>query len=195
MKKIISLALALTLVSIVTFAGAATAAAKGSEKQPIDISATLFVTAEPVIETNYNSGWSTIDSETLAGGLITVDAGPAVLGTTFITAEQSTHEQFTSTFLPATNVVKGKSKGQFNLISAVTGETIVVGDYDLKVSSIDGCQIYGEGNWKSKAKNSIIAGHGDISVCTNWIWFTEDPIDGGTFMTNVSVTGSAALVD
>jgi len=195
MKKIFLLVLTITVVSIMTITGAATASAKGHNQQPIDLSATIFVTAIDGLETNLHSGWSTIEAESLEGGLITVTEGPAVLQTTYITAEQSSREQFTSFNLYEANVIKGRSDGQFKLISGFTNEVLVLGDYDLKVSSIPGCQIYGEGNWISKAKSSIIAGHGDITVCTNWIWFTPDPQYGGTFMTNVSVTGSASLVD
>ena len=189
MTKIFSIVLALTLVSIITIAGTATASARGKDRQPIDISAILFVTGISGLETNLHSGWSTIDSETLQGGLVTVTAGPAILGTTVISAQQSSHEQFTSTFLPAANVKKGKSKGTFYLTSAYTDETLVVGKYDLKVSSTPACQISGEGKWKSKAKNSIIDGHGKITVCTNFI-----PAYG-TFVSSVSVTGNAAVVD
>jgi len=118
-----------------------------------------------------------------------VNEGPAILATTLISAQQSSHEQFTSDFLPAANVKKGKSKGQFFLTSYRGGDPLVVGDYDIKVSSIPGCQIYGEGKWKSKAKNSIIDGHGKITVCTNFV-----PAYG-TFVSSVSVTGNAAVVD
>jgi hypothetical protein len=189
MTKIFSIVLALTLVSIITVAGTATASAKGKNKQPIDISAILYVTGISDPETNLNSGWSKIESETLQGGLITVTAGPAILQTTAISAQQSSHEQFTSTFLPAANVKKGKSKGTFYLTSVLTGETLVVGKYDLKVSSTASCQISGEGKWKAKAKNSIIDGKGKISVCTNFV------PTAGTFVSSVSVTGNAALVD
>lgn len=196
MKKIFSMVLALTLISIISIAGTATASAKGKDKQPIDLSATLYVTSLTPPETNLNSGWSTIDLETLqATDLITLNEGPAILGTTVISAEQKSHEQFTSFNLYEAKAKKGKSKGKFYLTSAFTGETLVVGKYDLKVSSSDECQISGEGKWKSKAKNSIIAGHGKISVCTNWIWFGPSPEFGGTFQTDVIVTGSAALVD
>lgn len=185
----------LALVSVITVVGTDTASAKGKDKQAIDLAATLFVTGLTPPETNLHSGWSTIESETLQGNaLITVNAGPVILGSTVISAEQSSHEQFTSFDLSTANVKKGKSKGTFYLTSAFTGDVLVVGKYDLKVSSSDGCQISGEGKWKSKAKNSIIAGHGSITVCTNWVVFGPGPNDA-TFITNVSVTGAAALVD
>ncbi|NQW21428.1 MAG: hypothetical protein HQ477_12035 [Chloroflexi bacterium] len=196
MTKIFSIALVLTLVSIITVVGTASASAKGVDKQPIDLSATLFVTGLTPPVTNLNSGWSTIASETLQGNtLVTVNAGPAILGSTVISAAQSSREQFTSFNLAEATVIKGKSKGTFYLTSYFTGDVLVVGDYDLKVSSSVGCQISGVGNWKTKAADSIIAGHGDITVCTNWIWFGPSPEWGGTFMTNVSVTGAAALLD
>ena len=195
MTKIISVLMILALVSIITVIGTDTASAKAKDKQAIDLAATLFVTGLTPPETNLHSGWSTIETETLQGNaLITVNAGPAILGSTVISAEQSSHEQFTSFNLSTANVIKGKSKGTFYLTSAFTGDILVVGKYDLKVSSSDGCQISGEGKWKSKAKNSIIAGHGRISVCTNWVVFGPGPNDA-TFVTNVSVTGAAALVD
>ena len=77
-----------------------------------------------------------------------------------------------------------------------TGEIQVVGKYQLKVSTNleDGCQIYGEGKWNSKAKNSIIEGKGKITVCTNWVWINAEA-GIGTFFSNVSVTGSAVAVD
>jgi hypothetical protein len=189
MNKIFTVIFAVALVSIITISGTATASAKGNQKQPIDISATLFVTGISDPETNPNSGWSTIESETLVGGLVTVNAGPAILGTTVISAQQSSHEQFTSDFLPAANVKKGKSKGTFYLTSYLGGDPLVVGQYSIKVSSIPGCQIWGDGKWKSKAKNSIIDGHGKITVCTNFV-----PAYG-TFVSQVTVTGNAALVD
>jgi len=189
MNKIFAVVLAITLVSIITISGTATASAKGKNKQPIDISSTLFVTGIGDPETNPNSGWSTIESETLAGGLVTVNAGPEILGTTVITAEQSSHEQFTSDFLPAANVKKGKSKGTFYLTSYLGGDPLVVGKYSIKVSSTPECQIYGSGKWKSKAKNSIIDGHGKITVCTNFV------PTYGTFVSEVTVTGNAALAD
>lgn len=192
MTKIFSIVLALALVSIITLAGSATVSAKGKDKEPIKLLATMFVTAPIVPVTNEHSGWSTIDSETLAGGLISVVDGPAILGTTFITSEQSSHEQFTSfdlAFPLDIKAIRGKSKGTFYLTSGITGGTLVVGDYDLKVSNKAGCQIWGEGKWKAKAKDSIIAGHGEISVCTNFV-----PAYG-TFVASVTVTGNAALID
>ena len=149
------------------------------------------------VETNNHSGWATIDLETLAdAGLISGATGPINLNGLHRTAEQRSHEQFTSAFLTIANVEKGKSKGTFYLsprISATeSGTPVVVGDYQLKVSTIDGCQIYGEGKWKSKAKNSTIEGKGVITVCTNWVWLS--PTDG-TFFSQVTVTGSAAAAD
>jgi hypothetical protein len=157
------------------------------------------MTEFPDVKTNPKSGLSTIDLETLAGtGLLSEATGPILLNGLYLTARQSSHEQFTDTFLPDANVKKGKSKGTFCLsppISATEfGAPVVVGDYQLKVSTIDGCQIHGEGKWKSKAKDSAIAGKGEITVCTNWAW--TDPENGvGTFFSLVTVTGSAAAAD
>ena len=195
MRKIYSFVLALALVSIITVAGTATASAKGKHKEPIDITATMFVTALTPPVTNDRSGWSTIESETLAGGLIIVNAGPAILQTTVIKAEQSSREQFTSFDLlnPLDiRAIKGKSKGNFFLTSYLGGDPLVVGKYDLKVSNTPECQIYGKGHWKSKAKNSIVDGHGDITVCTNFDPFS---LFGPTFVTTVNITGAAALID
>ena len=190
MNKIFAIVLALVLVGAVTTANTTTASAKGNPKQAIDIEATLFVTGINGLETHPKSGWSTIAEETLqAAAPVTVNAGPAILGTTVISAKQKSREQFTSVFLPLANVKKGHSKGKFLLTSAITGDQLVVGKYKIKVSSTDDCQIFGKGHWKAKAKNSIIDGHGDITVCTNF-----DPFYG-TFVSNVSVTGKAALVD
>jgi hypothetical protein len=198
MTKLFSLVLALALVSIITIAGTATASAKGKKGEEINFSTVLYVTALPEVETNTHSGWSTIDLETLAGtGLLSNATGPIDLNGLYITAEQSSHEQFTNpVFLPATNVKKGKSKGTFYLsppISATEfGAPVVVGNYQLKVSTIEGCQIYGEGKWKSKAKNSAIEGKGEITVCTNWVWLSATE---GTFFSLVNVTGSAVAAD
>jgi len=203
MTKIFSVVMAIALVGIITVAGTATASAKGKHKQQIEFNATLAVVDILGLETNEHSGWSTIELETLAGvGLVNLVEGPAELTNLYLSAAQSSHEQFTSDFLPAANVKKGKSKGTFylsvpefvynpdlDMIVPVPGETLVVGKYDLKVSSTVECQIYGKGKWKSKAKNSIIDGKGSISVCTNFV-----PAFG-TFVTNVSVTGDAALAD
>ena len=155
------------------------------------------MTIFPEVETNNRSGWATIDLETLAdAGLISGATGPINLNGLYRTAEQSSHEQFTSAFLPIANVEKGKSKGTFYLsprISATeSGTPVVVGDYQLKVSTIDGCQIYGEGKWKSKAKNSATEGKGVSTVCINWVWLS--PTDG-TFFSQATVTGSAAAAD
>jgi len=146
MTKIFSLVMALALVSIITIAGTATASAKGKHKEAVAFTTTLYVTAEPVVDTNLMSGWSTIDLETLAGtGLLSGATGPIELNGLYLTAQQSSHEQFTDTFLPAANVKKGKSKGTFYLSNPSTGAPVVIGDYQLKVSTNDFCQIYGEG--------------------------------------------------
>jgi hypothetical protein len=177
-----------------------------TQTQAIEFNATLAVQEITGLETNENSGWSTIELETLAGlGLTDVVEGPAEINGLYLTAVQSSHEQFSSNPLLTpwtTTVSKGKSKGtfylsvpviidhpDFGLIPVAGGETLVVGEYDLKVSSIPGCQIYGEGNWKSKASDSIIAGHGEITVCTNF-----SPAFS-TFVSAVSVTGNAAVAD
>ena len=197
MTKLISLVFALALVSVITLAGASTASAKGKNKQAISFQTQLFVTAPPVVGTNPHSGWSTIELEDLAGtGFIDGASGPVDLNGLYLTAQQSSHEQCTSSFLPAANVKKGKSKGTFCVTDPGTGEIQVVGKYQLKVSTNleDGCQIYGEGKWKSKAKNSIIEGKGKITVCTNWVWINAEA-GIGTFFSNVSVTGSAVAVD
>ena len=190
-------------MSIITIAGTATASAKGKKGELIDFSTVLYVTAFPNVETNLNSGWSTIDVETLAGtGVIADAAGPINLDGLYLTAVQSSHEQFTSGFLPAANVIKGKSKGTFYLSQPISATEfappVVIGDYQLKVSTNldEGCNIYGEGKWKSKAKNSAIEGKGTITVCTNWAWTHaegEDP--EGTFFSQVTVTGTAVAAD
>jgi hypothetical protein len=196
MIKIFSLVLALALVSIITVAGTATASAKGKHKELLSFSTDLYVTGLPDVDTNFNSGWSTIDEENLAGlSLISDSVGPVDLNGMYLTAQQSSHEQFTvPTFLPATNVKKGKSKGAFYLSSYPGGPVQVVGEYQLKVSTIPGCQIYGEGKWKSKAKNSVIAGHGKITVCTNFV-FENSPVGVPTFISHVEVNGKAVAVD
>jgi len=201
MTKIFSLVLALALVSIITIAGTATASAKGKKGELVDFSTVLYVTAFPDVETNTHSGWSTIDIETLAGtGLIDGATGPINLDGLYLTAVQSSHEQFTSGFLPIANVIKGKSKGTFYLsppISATEfGPPVVIGDYQLQVSTNldEGCQIYGEGKWTSKAKNSAIEGKGIITVCTNWAWTNLEQTEG-TFFSQVNVTGIGAAVD
>ncbi len=206
MRKIFAAVLALTLVSIITVSGTATASAQGKNKQPIEFNATLAVQEITGLSSNGNSGWSSIELETLAGiGLVNVVEGPAEISNLYLTAAQSSREQFTSNPLLTpwdTSVVKGKSKGTFHLsvpvivnhpvygpIPTAGGDVLVVGEYDLKVSSSAGCQISGIGNWKSKAKNSIIEGHGEITVCTNFV-----PAFG-TFVSSVSVTGNAAVAD
>lgn len=203
MTKIISLVLALALVSIITIAGTANASAKGKPGESINFSTQLYVTAFPEVDTNINSGWSTIDVETLAGtGLITGASGPINLDGLYLTAVQSSHEQFTTGFLPAANVIKGKSKGTFYLSQPITATEfappVVIGDYQLKVSTNleKGCNIYGEGKWKSKAKNSAIEGQGTITVCTNWAWtdLGANPPEG-TFFSQVDVTGTAVVAD
>ena len=206
MRKIFAVVLALALVSIITVSGTATASAKGKHKQPIEFNATLAVQEITGLGANGNSGWSTIELETLAGiGLFDVVEGPAEVSGLYLTAAQSSREQFTSNPLLTpwdTTVTKGKSKGTFHLsvpvivnhpvygfIPTAGGETLVVGKYDLKVSTTAECQIYGKGKWKSKAKNSIIEGKGVITVCTNFV-----PAYG-TFVSSVSVTGNAAVAD
>jgi len=183
------------LVAVIALVGVTgTASAKGKDRQPIAFDTSLAVVAINGVETNPNSGWTTIDEEILQGlGLINVSAGPAELNGLILTGRQSTKEQFTSEFLPIANVKRGKAKGQFQL-SNLAGEVQVNGKYKMKVSSTDACQIYGEGKWKSKAKNSIIDGKGEITVCTNFVVTGEGPL-GGFFLTQVSVTGNAALVD
>jgi hypothetical protein len=198
MIRIFSLVLTLALVSIITIAGTDTASTKGKKGELISFSTVVYVTALPDVTTNSHSGWSTIDLETLAGtGLLSGATGPIDLNGLYITAEQSSHEQFTNpTFLPATNVKKGKSKGTFYLSPPINatefGAPVVVGEYQLKVSAIDGCQIYGEGKWKSKAKNRAIDGEGEITVCTNWFWLSATE---GTFFSQITVTGSGVAVD
>lgn len=206
MRKIFAVVLALALVSVITVSGTATASAKGKKKQPIEFNATLAVQEITALSSNGNSDWSTIELETLAGiGLVNVVEGPAEISNLYLTAAQSSREQFTSNPLLTpwdTSVKKGKSKGTFHLsvpvivnhpvygpIPTAGGEVLVVGKYNLKVSSSDACQIEGKGKWKSKAKNSIIEGKGEITVCTNFVPAL------GTFVSNVSVTGNAAVAD
>jgi hypothetical protein len=192
MTKIFSLVLALALVTVISIAAADTASAKGKRGIPINVETYLAVAAIEGLETNLHSGWSTIEKESLVGlGLIDVIEGPAELNWRVLSAEQSSHEQFTAFDLSQANVTKGKSKGTFYMTSVIGGAPIV-GSYDLKVSSINGCQIYGEGKWKSKAKNSLIDGKGKITVCTNW-----DPnfLPQPTFVTFVTITGQVAVVD
>lgn len=201
MKNILSLVLALALVSIITVAGTATASAKGKKGEAISFSTELYVTAFPDVQTNLKSGWSTIDVETLAGTeLLSGTSGPIDLDGLYLTAVQSSHEQFTSEYLPIANVIKGKSKGTFYLSQPISttefGAPVVIGDYQLKVSTNleEGCQIYGEGKWKSKAKSSAIEGKGTITVCTNWAWTNVEQTEG-TFFSQVNVEGTAVAVD
>jgi hypothetical protein len=64
------------------------------------------------------------------------------------------------------------------------------GSHEL-VTSVE-CQILSRGIWVSKAKDSILAGNGEINVCTNYVQFVPGY---GTFVVQVSVTGAAVLVD
>lgn len=209
MKRIFSLVLALVLVSVISLAGVNTASAKGKDKQPINIQSVIVVAGIDIESNNPDSGWTKIALETLVPpsypafepNVFVID-GPADLTGSVLTAQQSSHEQFSQSDLFSTEVVvlKGKSKGTF-FMSTTARETLVVGDYKLKLSNIPpltideyplGCQVFGQGKWKSKAKNSIIEGGGDITVCTNF-----NPYAGpqGTFVTQVSVTGSARFLD
>jgi hypothetical protein len=183
-------------VSIITIAGTATASAKGKHKEPISITTALAVFSIEGDETNYHSSWTTIEKETLVpAGQNSAPEWPLLDGL-FLSAVQSSHEQFDAP-IPFGSVTKGKSKGQFYMSPAVgftalgpvLGAPVVIGEYQLKLSSSELCQIKGEGKWKFKAKNSGIDGKGDISVCTNFV-----PA-AGTFIAVVTVTGSAAQVD
>ena len=188
-KKIpVLIAAFIAVIALVGVTG--TASAKGKDRQPIAFDTLVAVAGIHGVETNLRSGWTTIDREDLQGlGLINVTAGPAELGGLVLSGHQGTREQFTGP-LPFASVVKGKAFGQFTLTNVFTGDVAVVGDYDLlHISSAPGCQIYAEGKWITKAKNSVIEGHGDISVCTNFVPGI------GTFLTQVSVSGNAALVD
>ena len=113
-------------------------------------------------------------------------------GSLALSAEQSSHEQFDNPVLPFANVSKGKSKGTFYM-SDFAGGVQVVGNYQIKLSNSVDCQILGSGSWK--AVDGIIDGKGDIEVCTNWVWDFSIPDTFGYFQTDVSVTGSAALLD
>lgn len=196
MTKILSLVLALALVSIITIAGTASASAKGKHQDPIILTTALAVFSIEGDETNLKSGWTKIEKETLIpAGQISTPEWPLLDGL-FLSAVQSSHEKFDAP-LPFGNVTKGKSKGEFYMSPAVgftalghvLGAPVVIGEYQLKLSSSEFCQIQGEGKWKSKAKNSSIDGKGNISVCTNFVPAAE------TFITVVTVTGSAAQVD
>lgn len=188
--KRISVLIAAFIAVVALVSVTSTVSAKGVDRELIAFSSSVAVTGIHGMDTNLHSGWTTIEREDLQGlGLINVTAGPAELGGLVLTGHQTTREQFTGP-LPFASVVKGKAFGEFTLTNVFTGEVAVVGDYDLiHISSAPGCQIYGEGKWITKAKNSIIEGHGDISVCTNFM-----PAYG-TFLTQVSVSGNAALVD
>ena len=183
-------------MSIITIAGTATASAKGKHKEPISITTALAVFSIEGDETNYHSSWTTIEKETLVpAGQNSAPEWPLLDGL-FLSAVQSSHEQFDAP-IPFGSVTKGKSKDQFYMsptvgftaLGPVLGAPVVIGEYQLKLSSSELCQIKGEGKWKFKAKNSGIDGKGDISVCTNFV-----PA-AGTFIAVVTVTGSAAQVD
>jgi hypothetical protein len=77
-------------------------------------------------------------------------------------------------------------------MDSLVGAGQVRGDYQLSVSTSVDCQILGRGTWVSKAKDSILGVNGDINVCTNYI----EIIPGfSTFVAEVSITGSAVVVD
>ena len=67
------------------------------------------------------------------------------------------------------------------------GSVQVVGEYKLKLSNSDDCQILGTGKWKTV--DGIIDGRGEISVCTNY-----NP-DFYTYIAVATMTGNVALID
>jgi hypothetical protein len=186
MTKIISLVLTLAVVSVLMFASADTASAKGKKGSPISFSTFLLVTGFESITPTGKRGWTTIEGESLQGPIpIDVDGLDALDGL-YLSAVQSSHEQFSSPDIFSAVVLKGKSKGTFYLASPTAGVQIV-GEYELKLSNSEDCDILGEGTWK--AVDGIIDGKGKISVCTNYDDYFE------TFLTTVSLTGSAVLLD
>ena len=186
MTKIISLVLALAVVSVLMFASADSASAKGKKGSPISFSTALFVTGFESITPTGKKGWVKIEGETLASPFpIDVD-GLVGLDNLYISAVQSSHEQFSSPDIFSAVVLKGKSKGTFYLASPTAGVQ-VVGEYKLKLSNSEDCDILGEGKWK--AVDGIIDGKGEITVCTNYNDYYE------TFLTMVTITGSAVLLD
>jgi hypothetical protein len=188
MTKIISLVLALAVVSVLMIASVDTASAQGKKGSPISFSTFLLVTGFESIDTNTKSGWTTIKGETLQGPApLDVDGLDALDGF-YISAEQSSKEKFSTPDIFSATVSEGKSKGKFFLTNPATGDQ-VIGKYDLKLSSSVDCHILGKGKWNSKGSTSIIHGKGEISVCTNFV------AAHGTFLTTVSMTGSAVLLD
>ncbi len=189
MTKIFSVLMILALVSIITVIGTDAASAKGKDRQAINLVSALAVTGFEDI-TTVPSGLTTIDGESLIGlGDVYVIEGPVELQGMSIFAEQGSHELFTSLDFSETRVRAGESAGTF-VMDGDAGQ--VRGDYNLSVSTSDECQILGQGTWGSKAKDSTLAGNGDINVCTNYM---EIAPGISTFVAQVSVTGSAVLVD
>ncbi|MEE8046309.1 MAG: hypothetical protein V3T49_05660 [Dehalococcoidia bacterium] len=185
MKKIFSLVLVLALVSIITVAGTATASAGGKHKDQINLTAELIVIGIEGVETD-EKGWTTIAAETLAP-LAPIEAeGWASLDGLYLSAVQSSREKFSEP-LPFGVAEKGKSTGTFYMSTTPGGDVRVVGEYNLKLSHSDACQILGQGKWK--AVDGIIDGKGKITTCTNFV-----PAFG-TFVSTVTVTGKAALLD
>ena len=181
----------LALVSVITVSSTVAASAKGKDRQATNLQAALAVTGFDDI-TTVPSGLTTIDGESLTGlGLVNVIEGPAELQFMLISAEQGSHELFTSLDFSETRARAGESAGTF-VMDSLVGAGQVRGDYHLAVSTSDECQILGRGTWVSKAKDSILAGNGDINVCTNYV---EIFPGFSTFVAQVSVTGSAAIVD
>ncbi|MDA0595578.1 MAG: hypothetical protein O2921_00145 [Chloroflexi bacterium] len=189
MTKVFSLLMVLALVGVITAVSTVAASAKGKDRQAINLQAALAVTGFEDI-TSVPSGLTTIDGESLTGlGDVFVIEGPVELQGMSISAEQGSHELFTSPDFSQTRVRAGESAGTF-VMNGDAGQ--VRGDYHLSVSTSDECQILGRGTWVSKAKDSILAGNGDINVCTNYMEIAPGIT---TFVAQVFVTGSAVLVD
>jgi hypothetical protein len=113
MTKFYSLVLALALVTVLTIASANTASAKGKKGEPINFSTVLYMTEFPDVKTNPKSGLSTIDLETLAGtGLLSEATGHIPLNGLYLTARQSSHEQFTDTFCRMQTSKRANQRGR-----------------------------------------------------------------------------------
>lgn len=122
-----------------------------------------------------NSGRVRITSEA-SSAVIGFSDAPELLGATLL-MEQKSNELFSGNPLAdpfGVVALSGNSHGTFDMISPL-GQPIGTGQYSLKVSNSEDCQIAGAGHW-STTGGSDLKGRGTVTSCLNATVISLEPL-------------------
>lgn len=139
--------------------------------KPVGFSATGLIAVTDLDPANIvpagNSGRVRITSEASTAVILESD-DPALLYATLLLEQKSNEvfdrDPFADPF--GVKALSGNSHGTFDIISPSSGEPIGTGQYSLKVSNSEGCQIAGAGHW-STTGGSDLTGRGTVTSCLN----------------------------